>query len=423
MYGLIDCNNFFVSCERVFRPDLAQKPVVVMSNNDGCAVAMSNEAKALGITRGVPVYQVKQIIQRYNITTLSGNHRLYGDMSSRVMATIASIVPEIEIYSIDECFINFSAYPKEQIEMLGRNIVKCVRRNVGIPTSLGIAPTKTLAKVAARFAKKFPGYRGVCFMDCDEKRRKALSLTEITDIWGIGRKLGKTMRGMGVDTALQFADMPIEKVRRMLNIVSERTWRELNGEPCIDVEPDESEQKQMCCTRSFTTSMTDIEQLREAVAYFCDNLGRKLRERGLCAETIGIFIQTNPHRTDQPQYYGNTYHRLEEATNDTLILTSEVCKMLHAIYRKGYGYKRAGVMITEMVKRGAVQQSLFTDSKSRQRNARLMNVIDHLNHSDSTNNSIHIATVPAKRKIMRQEAQSPLYSTHLSDIIIIGSKK
>ena len=201
MIGLIDCNNFFVSCERIFRPELAGRPVVVMSNNDGCAVAMSNEAKALGIKRGVPIYQIRQLVRKHGVATISGNHRMYGNISSRVMATIGTIVPEIEIYSIDEAFLDMSLWEGEMLETKGRNIVARVRREVGVPTSLGIAPTKTLAKIAARFAKKYPGYKGVCIIDSDEKRRKALSMTSIEDVWGIGRRLGKRLRQYNITTA------------------------------------------------------------------------------------------------------------------------------------------------------------------------------------------------------------------------------
>lgn len=394
MYGLIDCNNFFVSCERVFRPDLVERPVVVLSNGDGCAVAMSNEAKALGIKRGVPVYQVRQLIKAHNVTTLPGNLRLYGDMSSRVMATIASIVPEIEIYSIDECFINFSEYHSDDIVGLGRQIVKSVRRNVGIPTSLGIASSKTLAKVAARFAKKFPGYRGVCIIDTDEKRRKALEMTEVTEIWGVGRRLGKRLREVGIESALQLADLSQSRVRQIMNsVVGERLWMELNGIACIEEEPDDDLQKQMCYTRTFTEMIDDFDGLRRAITSFCDSLGRRLRKKKLCAASLGLFIQTNAYRTELPQYYGNTHIRLDEATNDTLMLTREAVKMLYGVYRKGFSYKRAGVMITEIIPDYAIQQNLFRSAKDRERRNKLMKIVDEINLHNIPVNAIHPASM------------------------------
>ncbi len=350
MIGLIDCNNFFVSCERIFRPDIVDKPVVVMSNNDGCAVAMSNEAKALGIKRGVPVYQVKQLIKQHKVVTLSGNHKLYGDISSRIMATIASIVPEIEVYSIDEAFLDFSPWSdSEAAEKVGRAIVKKVRRDIGVPTSLGIAKTKTLAKIASHFAKKYKGYRGVCIIDNDEKRRKALAMTEINEVWGIGRRLSKRLKERGIVTALQYADLQLSRVRDLVNIVGERTWRELNGEPCIDLEAIEPDRKQICTSRSFSKAFEDIEPLREAISHFCDNIARKLRGQKSCARVMTVFIQTNSFRPDLPQHNGNATITFEEATDDTITLTTNVIGILDGIFRKGYAYNRGGVLVTEIV--------------------------------------------------------------------------
>lgn len=420
MVGLIDCNNFFVSCERIFRPDVVDKPVVVMSNNDGCAVAMSNEAKALGIKRGVPVYQIKQLIKQHNVVTLSGNHKLYGDISSRVMATISSIVPEIEVYSIDEAFLDFTPWPDSaEAEAVGRSIVKKVRRDVGVPTSLGLAPTKTLAKIASHFAKNFKGYRSVCLIDDEPKRRKALALTEIDDVWGIGRRLGKKLRERGITTALQYADLPLSRVRDLVNINGERTWRELNGEPCIDFDMVEPDRKQICTSRSFSKAFDDIEPLREAISHFCDNIARKLRKQNGCARVMTVFIQTNSFRPDLPQHYGNATITLEEATDDTITFTSNAVRMLYGIFRKGYAYKRAGVIVTDIVSRRAVQQSLFIPVGDRNKRRRLMQAIDAVNRSEETYDKLHVATsTPDMRRVNRNDL-SPYYSTRLSDIITV----
>lgn len=420
MIGLIDCNNFFVSCERIFRPDIVDKPVVVMSNNDGCAVAMSNEAKALGIKRGVPVYQVKQLIKQHNVVTLSGNHKLYGDISSRIMATISSIVPEIEVYSIDEAFLDFSPWPNgDTAEKVGRAIVKKVRRDIGVPTSLGIAETKTLAKIASHFAKKYKGYRGVCIIDNEEKRRKALSMTEIGDIWGIGRRLGKRLRERGIFTALQYADMPLSRVRDFVNIVGERTWRELNGEPCIDLEAIEPDRKQICTSRSFSKAFDDIEPLREAISHFCDNIARKLRGQKACARVMTVFIQTNSFRPDLPQHIGNATITFEEATDDTITLTTNAVRILYGIYRKGYAYKRAGVIVTDIVNRKAVQQSLFTSATDLIKRQRLMQAIDAVNSAENTSSKLRVATSSPDTLRVNRNMLSPFYSTRLSDIITV----
>lgn len=423
MYGLIDCNNFFVSCERVFNPGLWDRPVVVLSNNDGCIVALSNEAKALGLKRGNPLYQVKDIIDRSGTVVLSGNHRLYGDLSSRVMSTISRIVPDIEIYSVDEAFIDFSSIfsGADPVE-LGRKIVHDVRRNTGIPTSLGIAPTKTLAKVAARFAKKYPGYRSVCIIDSEDKRRKALSLTELGDVWGIGRKLNKRLAAKGLSTALDFADLPLEKVRQLLNIVGQRTWHELNGTPAIDLEQVEPERKQIVCSRSFGTMMTSIEELREAISVFVTIASRKLREQKSAAVSLSVFIQTNRFREDMPQYNGYAVAALEEPSSDVMTLVRYASNALYRAFRRGFHYKRAGVMITEIVPESVSPRSLFTDAEEMRKRQRLMRVVDDINSSHKLYDQVHIASYRKANGFVKQEQRSPLYSTRLSDIISVKTE-
>lgn len=391
MIGLIDCNNFFVSCERLFRPELAGKAVVVMSNNDGCAVAMSNEAKALGVKRGIPIYQLRQLIKRHNIATISGSHRLYGNISSRVMATIGSIVPEMEIYSIDEAFLDMSTWNGEMLDTVGHRIVAKVRRDVGIPTSLGIAPTKTLAKIAARFAKRYPAYRGVCIIDSEDKRRKALSLTEIDSVWGIGRRLAKKLRQYNINTALDFADMSIAKARQLINVTGERCWRELNGEPCIEHEDAEPLNKQICTSRSYKKSIDNLEQLKEAISHYSENVSRRLREQGGCARSVTVFIQTNSFRPELPQHFGSTTIRLDEASDDTLTITAAAVKAIDSLFRSGYAYRRAGVIISEIVARNAVQQNLFSIPGNREKRQRLMQAIDTINTKGSTRQQIHSA--------------------------------
>lgn len=392
MIGLIDCNNFFVSCERLFRPDLTGKPVVVMSNNDGCAVAMSNEAKALGIKRGLPIYQLRQIINRYNVTTISGNHRMYGNISSRVMATIGSIVPEMDIYSIDEAFIDMSLWEGKALDETGHKIVSKVRRDVGIPTSLGIAPTKTLAKIAARFAKKYPGYRGVCIIDNDDKRRKALALTGIDEVWGIARRLGKRLRQYNINTALDFAELPLSEVRKIINVMGERSWRELNGEPCIDHEAAEPLNKQICTSRSYKKSIEDPELLKEAVADYSAKVARRLREQGGCAKSVTVFIQTNSFRPELPQHFGSTTIQLDEATDDTLAITSAAVRAVDSLFRPGYAYRRAGVTVNEIVSHNAVQQNLFSVPGLREKRQRLMTAIDSINAGEDTRGMVRSAS-------------------------------
>ena len=419
MIGLIDCNNFFVSCERVFNPSLRNRPVIVLSNNDGCAVAISNEAKKLGISRGKPYFQLEDVIKMHNVAVLSGNHRLYGDISSRVMATIAESIPEIEIYSVDECFIRFDRWPVPDIHDAGREIVRRVRRNVGIPTSLGIAPSKTLAKIAARFAKKFPAYRSVCIIDTEEKRMKALALTPIEDVWGIGRRLGRKMRAERIYTALDLANLSRQRVRQLVNIVGERTWRELRGEACIEMETVAPDKQQICCSRSFSDMVFEADKLFEAMAAFSAIASRKLREQGSAAASVSVLIHTNPHREDMDQYHASNMIRLEEPSNDVMTITKAAIQATRSIYRKGYGFKKAGVIITDIVPQNAVQPSLFTDIDSRQRRQRLMRAMDSINAGGKASDMVHLATRAPLESCVRCEHASRRFTTRMSEIITV----
>lgn len=421
MTGLIDCNNFFVSCERIFNPRLRGVPVVVLSNNDGCIVALSNEAKAVGLRRGNPLFKVADICKRHNVAVLSGNHRLYGDISSRVMATIASVAGAVHVCSVDECFIDFDGGSSAETETAAREIVRRVRRDVGVPTSLGLASTRTLAKVAARFAKKYPAYRCVCAIDNEYRRRRALELTDIGDVWGIGRHLVRRLANYGISKAIHLAERPLKEVEQMLNITGVRTWRELNGQPCIgtegDIGDDDRQQKQICCTRSFGTMLTRFSELSDAMAMFATIISRRLRERGLAAAGVSVFIHTNAFRDDLPQYYNSSYRPLAEPSNDTMTIAAAATDALRAIYREGFGYKRAGIFITELSDAAHVQQSLFTDAAAREKRHRLMAVVDSLNASSLSHDRVHIASYMPVESCVRCERRSPDFSTRLEDII------
>ena len=417
MTGLIDCNNFFVSCERVFSPRLRNIPVAVLSNNDGCIVALSNEAKALGLKRGDPHYQVRELCRRNNVAVLSGNHRLYGDMSSRVMSIIESLAGDVDIYSVDEAFIHFDGWRSEDCVEAGREIVRRIRRSTGIPTSLGIADTKTLAKIASHFAKKYPAYRCVCAIDNEERRRRALELTDISDVWGIGRRLTRRLLPYGIRTAAKFADMTEADILKISNITTVRTWRELHGIACIDLEDRDAPQKQICCTRTFASNISDIDILGGAISMFAAIITRRLRQHGQAAAGIGVFIRTNPRRSDLPQYYGSTYLPLPEPTSDTIAVTETAKECLRKIFRKGFGYKRAGIFVPELVDERHIQQSLFRDSTERQRRQQLMHVIDTINSSSPTHNNVRLASELASDGCTRCEQRSPYYTSRMSDII------
>lgn len=427
MIGLVDCNNFFVSCERVFRPELIGHPVIVLSNNDGCVVAMSEESKRLGIKRGVPVYRVRDIISRHGVTALSGNHSLYADMSSRVMATISSVVPEIEISSIDEAYLSLSHLPDDtdSLTEFGRMLAHKVRRDTGIPVSIGISTTRTLAKVAARFAKKYPGYKGACVIDTEEKARKALSLLQAGDIWGIGRKLAHRLSEIGITSAIKFYDMTENDIKARFHVTTQRTWMELHGTPCVTAESDNPDiQKQMCATRSFAgAGIQDRESMVEAMAAFASSLCRKLRRKHCHAASISVFIHTNSFNNDIPQYYNSAHRTLDEPTNDTLTITTAAVDAVRSIYRQGFSYKKGGLIITEIVRDDRLQLALFTSSDDREKRSRLMSAIDRINTSPVTGDSVHVATHRPISAFLRQEHISGRYTTDINSIITINCGK
>lgn len=395
MIGLIDCNNFFVSCERVLRPELAMRPVIVLSNNDGCAVAISNEAKALGITRGAPFFKIKGLCEAHGVAVLSGNHRLYGKISSQVMSTLKSLSSNgvIEVYSIDEAFIPVEPALVGDVADYGRYVVAQVKKQTGIPTSMGIAPTKTLAKIAARFAKKFQAYNGACVIDNEERRLKALSLTSVGDVWGIGRRQSRKLVERGVETALQFAELPGDWVKRMLTVTGYRTWQELNGVACIVQESVLPERQTITSSRSFATDVHDFEDLRKAVCAFASIIGRKLRAQGVVAGEVSVFLCTNRFHENDPQYYNTVSVRLADATDYTPLLAQAATDALKAVYREGYGFKKAGVTMSRLSARGSVQPNLFSDVSRDDKRRRLMEVVDLINNSAEQDSCVRIASV------------------------------
>lgn len=391
MIGLCDCNNFFVSCERLYRPDLLDRPVIVLSNNDGCAVALSNEAKALGFKRGDPYFKIKEKAEANNVAIISGSHRLYGGMSQRVMITLRSFMEDIEIYSIDEAFL----FPPDEIgefQEFGQFVARTVRKNTGIPVSIGFAQTKTLAKVAAHFAKKYPGYKSCCVIDSEDKRRKALALTEINDIWGVGRRNAPKLRCHGITTALDFANLPEQTVKDMFNIVGYRMWRELNGDACITQEIVPPPRRSIMASNSFKTDLFEIEQLRQIIATHASSVARRLRRHGLVAEALQVFVATNRFHTSQPQYFNAAELRISDPTADTSTLVKIAHEALEQVFRSGYGFKRAGVTATHCIPANAVTHSLFADRDDYERKRRLMETMDRINSTPTTHNTVHIAS-------------------------------
>lgn len=419
MYALVDCNNFFVSCERVFQPQLEGRAVVVLSNNDGCVVARSNESKAMGIKMGTPFFKVKHFVESGALEVRSSNYALYGDLSARVMSILAETVPHIEIYSIDEAFLHLDGISREAVPGLCRDLVARIRRWVGIPVSIGVAPTKTLAKIASHFAKNYPGYKGVCMMDSDAKRLKALELTPIEDVWGVGRRLAPRMHASGIRTALDYVTRPESWVRSNFNIPGVRTWEELQGRACVE-EDREERRKSICTSRSFADMISDEDELCLRVSDFAASCAHKLREEESAAGEVTTFLYTNRFREDMRQYFPSATVRLAVAANSTHEIVGAALRAFRTIYRPEYMYKKAGVIVNAIVPADAVQSSLFdNDEELRDRQERLSKVMDAVNAGG--NSLLRLASQRSGHYAdgIRSEYRSRLYSTSLDDIIEI----
>ena len=420
MFGLIDCNNFYASCERVFNPSLNRRPVVVLSNNDGCVIARSAEAKALGIPMGEPAYKLKALIEANQVVVFSSNYVLYGDMSHRVMTTVAQFAPDMEIYSIDEAFLLFDGFENINLKEYGEIIVRTTTRNTGIPVSLGIAPTKTLAKLANKFAKKYKDYRGVCVIDTDEKREKALKLTAIGDVWGIGRQYAKKLEYYSIHTAWDFTQRSKSWVRHTMGVVGERTWLELKGTPCVEMDKTTTK-KSICTSRSFGERLTELSPISEAVSNFAASCAEKLRKQHSLASVIMVFIQTNPNATNLPQHCKQVVLQLPVPTNDTTELINFALRGLKAIFAEGFQFKKAGVIVSGIVPERPLQGDLF-DTRNRDKFSKIMTVMDSLNASYGKQ-KVKIAAQGFDRKWkLKNERLSPCYSTKLKDVLEIKAE-
>ena len=418
MIGLIDCNNFFVSCERVFDPSLNNKPVVVLSNNDGCVVAMSNEAKNLGITRGEPYSQISDITDNHSVTVLSSNYGLYGDMSSRVMATISELYPSIEIYSIDEAFITFEIEDYIELENVGIELVNLIYKNIGIPTALGIAPTKTLAKLAVSIAKQ--NTTGVHIIVDDVQRISILKNTPIHNIWGIGRKLSKKLNSIGIDNAFDFSSKHHDIFKDAINKSAKKIWYELNGISCIGNESVTAiENKQMCSSRSFSHSIEDFNDICSAISIFVEHISKKLITLNCVAVSLGVFIHTNAHKKDDYQYFGSKYINLDEPSNDLVQLTHHAIDILKLIYKKGYSYKKAGVFIPEITYKDTIQRNLFISYKNIDSRAKLMGTLNKINKKLNNTHRVKVASALRSEPLMRNVFMSNSYTTNFNEIIVV----
>lgn len=423
LFGLADCNNFYCSCERVFHPDLRNKPVVVLSNNDGCIIARSEESKALGVKMGDVFYQVKDILEQNQVAVFSSNYNLYGDMSRRVMSLLSTYTPKLDIYSIDEAFLDFSGMgTPEYLTTYAKKMVKDIIKGTGIPISLGIAPTKTLAKMASKFAKKHKGYEGVCMIDTEEKREKALKLFPVEDVWGIGHRHTKKLAYHGIRTAWDLTQRSESWIRKELTITGVRTWKELCGESCISIE-ELPHKKSICTSRSFSGIGIDkLADVEEAIANFAAACSRKLREEHIVCGAITVFAYTSRFRMDVPQnsIYQNVH--LTVPTNDMQELIAIAVKVLREHWKEGgYHYKKAGVIVWNICEGNAIQGNLF-DQVNREKQAALAKAVDEINRKNG-HNTIRVAVQGyGKNWHLKNEYISKQYTTNLKDIIIAKAK-
>ena len=414
MFGLVDCNNFYASCERQFQPQYEGKPVVVLSNNDGCVIARSNEAKEIGIKMGVPFFQIKDVCAKYGVTAFSSNYELYGDMSRRVMSALTEFVKEVDIYSIDEAFLTLDGYDLYDLKAYGESIVRKVSRIV--PVSLGIAPTRTLAKVANKYAKKFPAYKGCCVIDTDEKRLKALERFDVGDVWGVGRQYVKKLQARGIRTALDLAQAPRQFVRGLMTVQGERLWCELNGEPAVDIDDLDVPKKSICTSRAFGEATRSKEDLREAITTFASLCASKLRKQKSCAGAIFTFIHTNFFKENAQQYSNGRMYEFPVATSVTNEIVGYALRALDEIYRPDFEYKKAGVILYGIVPETAVQGDLF-DTYPREKFGALMPVVDAFNAGFDGGRLALACQIGGKKWGMKQGLRSGSYTTDIRDVI------
>ena len=416
-FALVDCNNFYASCERLFRPDLRGKPIVVLSNNDGCVIARSKEAKALGVKMGVPYYQIKDLVVTKGILVFSSNYALYADISSRVMRTLEQMAPGIEIYSIDEAFLDISAIHKVMSFMqFGHQLRERVCQWTGITVGVGIGPTKTLAKLANYAAKKHANSQGVVDFTAPGPRHRFMTITPVGEVWGIGRKLERHLSARGITTAAQLAACPPKMIKRDFSIVLERTVRELNGESCHDLDTLPASKKQIVCSRSFGERIRALPAMQEAVAGFVARGCEKLRHEQQAAKHITVFMRTNTFNAQAPQYRPSLGFTLEVPTDDTRDMLRIARHLVAKIWIDGYDYAKAGVMLSDFYAPGTFQVPLFDAPVIRRNSKSLMQTIDTLKKSGA---SIFFAGQGIKQQQqwqMKRERLSPAYTTQWKDL-------
>ena len=418
MFALVDCNNFYASCERVFNPKLDKKPIVILSNNDGCVISRSNEAKALGIPMGAPAFKYNPIFKKNKVHTFSSNFPLYGDMSSRVMSILSRYTPNIEIYSIDEAFLEFKGFENYDLEEYGKEIRKTILKWTGIPVSIGFAPTKALAKVANRISKKFDAKTsGVYAIDSEKKREKALKWLKIEDVWGIGFKHAARLKSYKIDKAYDFTMLPDDWIRKQMSIVGLRLKKELEGKSVLSLEENRSPKKAIATTRSFEKNITDFEDLKERVSTFSICCSEKLRHQKSNCNSIYVFVKSNRHQKNKLQYRNGVVMNLPYGSNSSITISKYAVEGLKKIYKKNIEYKKAGVIVMGLIPNNKTQLNIF--EKENPRYQTLMKTLDLITKKEG-HSKIKLASQDLKRVWkMKQTKLSSKYTTELKEIIVL----
>jgi DNA polymerase V len=420
--ALVDVNNFYVSCERVFRPKLRHQPVVVLSNNDGCVISRSAEAKALGIAMGAPWFQIKKFAEQEGVTAFSSNYALYADMSNRVMSILRQFSPAQEIYSIDESFLDLTEFRHRDLTQYAQTLRQTVLQGTDLPVCVGIASSKTLAKLANHSAKQDATLNGVCNFNtlAAEEADARLRDIAVSSVWGIGRGLAKHMDKLNIHSAYDLKYSDAATMRKKFNVVLEKTVRELNGTTCLELEQIRGPHQQILSTRSFGNTVRDLANLREAVTLLTTRAGEKLRQRQLYAGEVYVYIRTSPYRSPHHHYENGLRLPLHTATNNTLQLVQAALRVLGQIYRPGYDYIKAGVSLGQLATAATQQQDLFNTSASHEKSGRLMDVVDSINRKMGRA-TIRLASEGVEPKAqpwrMKQELKSPGYTTCWEDLL------
>ncbi|EAQ4600047.1 Y-family DNA polymerase [Salmonella enterica] len=419
MFALVDVNSFYASCEAAFRPDLKGRPVVVLSNNDGCVIARNAEAKRAGVKMGDPYFKQKDLFRRYGVVCFSSNYELYADMSSRVMSTLEAMSPRCEIYSIDEAFCDLTGVRNCRVlQEFGQELKDAVYQNTGLAVGVGIAQTKTLAKLANHAAKKWQRQTGgVVDLSNQDRQRKLMAALPVDEVWGVGRRISKKLEAMGIKTVLDLADTDIRFIRKHFNVVLERTVRELRGEPCLELEEFAPSKQEIVCSRSFGERITDYDAMRQAICSYASRAAEKLRGEHQYCRFISAFIKTSPFALNEP-YYGNSASiKLMTPTQDSRDIIAAATRCLDKIWKDGHRYQKAGVMLGDFFSQGVAQLNLFDDNAPRPGSEKLMEVLDHLNAKEGKETLYFAGQGILQQWAMKREMLSPRYTTRYTDLL------